>query len=391
MIRNAATVFVYVSLVIGLSPLSISQTSKELEDYFKNSVGLSNDQISDIRSGKAVGKVLKSRTPAEIFVFGAVYIDATPESYVQFATDFDRLSRLPEFLAIGKFSDPPQSPDLEGFQFDNDDIKSLKECRPRHCEVQMPAESIEDIHKSIDWDAPDLDRRVNQHLHQRVIKGLEDYRRDGNQALGEYSDKEILINVSKQFEYMLSYARVLPAYLPDLHRYLLAYPNAKSPNIEDMFYWAKVKFGLKPTLRVVQFVTFRGQSAEEPAYVIAEKQLYSSHYFETALDLTFCLRSADDRKQSGFYLIREMGSEQAGLTGFKGSIVRKVAVGRSASSLEKSLAAIKDVLESKPAAKSISANSLTAHRSATISGITQVRPAAPIGDSQVQNQSCRRQ
>jgi hypothetical protein len=40
-----------------------------------------------------------------------------------------------------------------------------------------------------------------------------------------------------------------------------------------------------------------------------------------------------------------MGSEQAGLTGFKGSMVRKVAVGRSVDSLQKSLASIKDALE----------------------------------------------
>jgi hypothetical protein len=39
-----------------------------------------------------------------------------------------------------------------------------------------------------------------------------------------------------------------------------------------------------------------------------------------------------------------MGSQQAGLTGFKGSIVRKAAVSRSASSLQKSLASIKDTL-----------------------------------------------
>ena len=42
-----------------------------------------------------------------------------------------------------------------------------------------------------------------------------------------------------------------------------------------------------------------------------------------------------------------MGSEQAGFTGFKGSIVRKVAVDRSAASLQKSLAAIKNTLENK--------------------------------------------
>ncbi len=127
--------------------------------------------------------------------------------------------------------------------------------------------------------------------------------------------KETPTDVSKQFEYMLSYTRVLPSYLPDFHCYLLAYPNANSPNIEDTFYRAKVKFGLKPTLRVVQLVTFRGKSSREPAYAIAEKQLYSSHYFGTALDLTFCIRGSDDSKESGVDLIREMGPEQAGLTG----------------------------------------------------------------------------
>jgi hypothetical protein len=101
---------------------------------------------------------------------------------------------------------------------------------------------------------------------------------------------------------------------------------------------------LKPTLRVVQVVSVQGNNPHEPAYTIAEKQLYASHYFETALDLTFCVRG-DDPKQPGFYLIKFMGSEQAGLTGFKGSIVRHVAVGRSASSLQKSLTAIKDTLE----------------------------------------------
>jgi hypothetical protein len=40
-----------------------------------------------------------------------------------------------------------------------------------------------------------------------------------------------------------------------------------------------------------------------------------------------------------------MGSEQSGLTGIKGSIVRKVAVDRSASSLKNSLMAIKTALE----------------------------------------------
>jgi hypothetical protein len=250
-------------------------------------------------------------------------------------------------VAIKRFSDPPQIADLDGFAFDGDDIKALKECKPRHCDVQLPAQAMENIQQSIDWKAPDLDQQVNQLLQRRAIERLQEYHRKGNEVLGTYHDKDNPTDVPKQFEYMLSYTRVLPKYLPDFHRYLLAYPNAESPNIEDSFYWAKVKFGLKPTLRVVQLVTLKGQSTSEPAYAIAEKQLYSSHYFETALDLTFCIRGSDNPRQPGFYLIKEMGSEQAGLTGVKGSIVRKVAVGRTASSLQKSLATIKTILEAK--------------------------------------------
>jgi hypothetical protein len=144
---------------------------------------------------------------------------------------------------------------------------------------------------------------------------------------------------------MLSYDKALPRHLPDFYQYLLTYPAGKPANVEDTFYWAKVKFGLKPTLRIVQLVTLRGKPADEVAYAIAEKQLYSSHYFETALDLSFCIRGGDDSKQPGFYLIMAMGSEQAGLTGVKGSIVRKVAVGRSVSNLQNALATIKNMLE----------------------------------------------
>ena len=186
---------------------------------------------------------------------------------------------------------------------------------------------MEELHKSINWSASDVNDQVNQLLQKAILQGLLAYQHEGNSALGAYNDKSDPVEVPKQFAYMLSYDKVLPKHLPDFYHYLLAYPNAKTANVEDTFYWAKVKFGLKPTLRVVQVVTMRGNPGDQIAYAIAEKQLYSSHYFETALDLSFCVRGNDDPKQPGFYLIMAMGSEQTGLTGVKGSIVRKAAVG----------------------------------------------------------------
>jgi hypothetical protein len=75
---------------------------------------------------------------------------------------------------------------------------------------------------------------------------------------------------------------------------------------------------------------------------VAVKQLYASHYFEAALDLTVCVTDATD---NGFYLITIKGSQQAGLTGLKGSIVRKVAVDKTRSSLQPALAAYRHTLE----------------------------------------------
>ena len=336
---------ILVILTFGVAAPCFSQENPNLQTYFKDYIGLNDDQISTIRRGQAVAKIMHSRIPDEVFVFGAIYIEAAPEAYLKFSRDFDRLRQLPGYLAINEFTKPPQLSDLQGFTFDSEDIKALKNCKPGDCEIQMPASSIDELHQSVDLSAPDAGDRVNQLLQKTVLERLLAYQHAGNEALGVYNDKKHPAEVPEQFKYMLSYSRALPRYLPDFYNYLLTYPSGKPANTEDTFCWAKVKFGLKPTLRVVHVLTMRGNGTTEPNYTIAEKQLYSSHYFETALDLTFVIAEPVDASHPGFYLIMAMGSEQAGLTGFKGSIVRKVAVDRSASSLQKSLTAIKSSLE----------------------------------------------
>jgi hypothetical protein len=344
--RSLFRVTVVLTLIAGAVAFSVAQTSSELQTYFKESAGLSEDQIAAVRNGQAFAKTLESRTPAEIFVFGVVYINAMPESYVKFASDFDRLRQVPEYLAIKEFSTPPQLSDLKGFALDSEDLKGLKSCRPSDCQIQLPSSTIEELHASINLSASDADEQVSQFMQKLALQRLVTYQKDGNQTLGMvYDDKNQPTNVAEQFKYILSHSSTLSKRLPDFYNYLLVYPDSKPANVENSFYWDDVKFGLKPTLRIVQVVTMHGDTPQVPAYVIAEKQLYSSHYFETALDLTFCIHASDDPQKSGFYLVQVMGSEQAGLTGFKGSIVRRAAVNKSVSSEQRSLNAIKSSLE----------------------------------------------
>ena len=343
--RMIAKIVLSLTVLAATTNSSTVQYASDLDKFFRENAGFTKDQMAALQSGKAVSVALKSRGPAEVFMLGAVFVNADPARYVEFANDFERLRNVPGYLDIRAISMPPQPSDFRGFVFDQEDIQALKNCKPSHCEIQMPTSSIIALHQAIDWSASNLAERINQGLQQRALEELQAYQRDGNRTLGVYNDKPDPTEVPKQFAYMLSYTKVLPAILPEFYQYLLDYPAGKPANVDDSFYWSHVKFGLKPTLRVVHVLTLRGSASDPMAYTIAEKQLYSSHYFQTALDLTFCIRDSGTPNRSGFYLIKAMGSEQAGLTGVKGSIVRKVAVGRSVSSLQKSLEVIKGVLE----------------------------------------------
>ena len=326
----------------------IPSTDKPAEpaNFFHEFVGLNDGQIREIREGKAIAKILDSPTADQVFVFGAVYINSTPESYLKFASDMDELRKLPSYIGLRKFSDPPQLSDLTDFTMDEQDFKQLKNCKPGHCEVQLPTEAMEEFQRSVKWSAPDANDQANRLAQQMALQALLNYEQGGNAALGTYRDKNHPAAVEETFASLLSRSKALPVYLPELREYLLNYPKADSGNIHSEFYWEKVNFGLKPTLRVVQAIVYQGKSPERPVYAVAVKQLYASHYFESALDMTVCVKG-DDPAHPGFYLITMKGSQQAGLTGLKGGIVRKVAVDKTRSSLEKALASIKQKLESQ--------------------------------------------
>jgi hypothetical protein len=319
----------------------------EPNKFFHEFIGLNDDQIRTIREGKAVAKILDSPTADEVFVFGSVYVNSTPERYLKFASDIDALRQLPSYLALRKFSDPPQLSDLTGFTLDEEDFKQLKNCKPGHCEVQLPSEAMEEFQRSVNWSAPDASDQANRLAQQMALQALLNYQQGGNSALGTYRDKNHPAAVGDTFASLLSRSKALPVYLPELREYLLNYPKADSSGIQSEFYWEKVNFGLKPTIRLVQAILYQGKSPDRPAYAVAVKQLYASHYFESALDLTVCVKDGEHSAHPGFYLITLKGSQQAGLTGLKGGIVRKVAVDKTRSSLEKALASIKQKLESQ--------------------------------------------
>ena len=136
------------------------------------------------------------------------------------------------------------------------------------------------------------------------------YRQGGNMALGVYRDKEHPSRVADQFETMVRRSSALPDVLPELRQYLLEYPDADLPGADSFFYWEKVDFGLKPTVRVNHGVMYQTLSSAGDVAVVAVKQLYASHYFHTALDVSVCVSDTSKPGGRGFYLMTLKSSEQ---------------------------------------------------------------------------------
>src|SRR5260370_23117007 len=236
--KRILAIFAFVLLLFPSSQGAVRAADKAAEPnkFFREYIGLSDDQIEQVHSGKPIAKIMESRTPDEVFVFGSVYIKASPEQYLKFALDLDALRKLPNYLAIQKFSDPPKLSDLDGFTLNEEDVKKLRDCKPGHCEVQLPAETMEAFQQSVNWSAPDAADEVNHLAQEMALEALQQYQQGGSGPLGTYRNTKHPAAVAGTFQSLLSRSKALPAYLPDLDHYLLDYPHVSLDTIETQFY-----------------------------------------------------------------------------------------------------------------------------------------------------------
>lgn len=287
----------------------------------------SASDIRTVNAGQAVVKSLDTPVRQELAHFGVVRINVPALRFIQRFRDIERFESGPGVPQIQRFTAPPRIEDLASLELPAKDVAALRHCRPADCEVNLSNEAISRFRSEVNWASAAAATDARRLFRELMLGTVKAYQARGNASLGRYDHDTPPVVVADEFRALLKSAQPLPVPLPGLLEYLDAYPQARPPGAEELFYWSVVDFGLKPTVRLNHVVILAPPGKPSGvSHAIAIKQLYASHYFHTTLELRFLV---EDARIPGFYLVSITRSRSDGTTGLTGSLLRPIINRRS--------------------------------------------------------------
>ncbi|MGH9323260.1 MAG: hypothetical protein ACRD21_05500 [Vicinamibacteria bacterium] len=340
-LRFRSSHFVVALAVAAASPGQDLATS--LRDYLRQRE-FSEKDLRAVERGQAVVKLLDAEDDSETQLLGVVKIQGAPEEFLSRYRGIVSFEKGAGILQIGLLSDPPAVDDLAALTIDPVDVEDLKECRPGDCGIKLSAEAIQTFQR-IDWEAEGAVSTAEALAREMLVDFLRAYQEGGNAALGTLHDKDEPLEVGQAFAAMIE-SPEFPAYFPDLYSYLNDYPAAKIPGAEELFYWSKVDFGLKPMIRLNHVVIYEPSGRPDVRYAVASKMLYSSHYFNTGVEMKFLTVTRES--SNSYYLVANNQSRSDGFSGLTGFFAGRKIRGKARGALESYLASVKRNLERGP-------------------------------------------
>jgi hypothetical protein len=306
-------------------------------------MGFTDGDVRELARGRAVAHPLDTSTPSESAAAGAVLINAPAAQFLREFTHIETSRRGRGVRAIGVFGTPPSPEDLGGFTLTEDELAALRRCRPGDCSLKLPAAVIAELRSEVDWASPRAPAVASALVRRWLFEHLSGYLREGHTALGMMDDKRPPLDLAEELSLVLASEQWLAQLAPAVLSGLSAPPTTGRPEVRDAFYWARVDFGMKPTIRLNHVSVH--PIAEAPhglSHVVATKQIYASHYLRAALEL----RLLFPRDDGGFLLVMTTRSRNDGMTGLLGFVVRAKVRGRSRDGMARYLQNVKETLES---------------------------------------------
>jgi len=316
-------------VLLGANTCPAQDSVTEFHKALSDRAAFTETDFLALTHGRPVVKLLSARDKREVVVAGLAPLQAPAELFLQSFRESMTRKNNPAILEIGSFSSQPTIDDLQLLTFENRDLEDLKDCVVGDCPLKLSAAMIDRLHKEVDWSAPDFRAQATQVLKLMLLDYVRDYQARGDSALIEYNDKQIAVRLAdEQRDLMVALNH---DFLEEIPQYLKSSPNAELHMIEHALVWSKIKFGFKPVIAINHITIYQREQKSGPQILIASKQIYANHYFDSSLALTAFLSIPG---ASSGYLFYENRSRADGLGGAFSGLKRSIVENRALDSVK---------------------------------------------------------
>ena len=316
-------------------------------DLLRSVAQFTDVEWAAVERGEAVAKILDTDT-REVAVAGAVRIQGTRDQLVSRARDLDVLKRSAAVLDVGRFSRPPTAGDLQSVTFEDHNL-DLRNCRAGDCQVRLSAEDIARFHKEVNWAGAGWREESARVWRDVLARHAAGYLLYGRKALPDYANKREALSVASEVSLLTSTYGFVSAYSPELAAYLRDFGANPPAGAQQLLYWTREDFGIRPIVRISHQVILQGSSA--PSTLIATNQVYADHYLDAALTVTVALEPPGEAPANAaahvFYMISVSRARTRSLSGLMRRIARSTVQSRSRETMRKILGSTKVAIESQ--------------------------------------------
>ena len=278
---------------------ALAETGKDrLHAFLIKDVGIAAETVAKLDKELIVAKLPVGEDAQEIAAMGVVHIAVPKAFFIKKVHDLESVIWRTAFKQRGVFSKPPAISDMASFQLPESSMEVMRSCKPGNCKIKLPGNAIEYL-KTFDWSKTDWKNELNDLFRKGIVSYIKQYTEHGNPKLVTYGDKPKPQFLSEGLERILQHSPYVHKYVPELPPNLLKYPHEAPKGVEELFYWAIEDLGLRPVTEIHHLVVY--DRPQTGTTVIAEKQIYSSHYFWARFLLTAIIEEGVGNESPSIY------------------------------------------------------------------------------------------
>jgi hypothetical protein len=293
--KKAARGVLWISFLAVLAPAVAPAQEAPPRPFLRKVIQLDDAQLAAVEKGEVVTKLLPTTDKPEIAAFGVVKTAGTVDQLLALARDVKKFRQVPQIPEMGYFSSPAKIEDMKGLNHPPDDIAALRKCKPGSCDVKLGTKGLEMVSK-INWSAADAEKQAVAIFNQGIVDYVTAYQRGGTDAMGNVLDKKQEKSRAQEYRTLLANSPYLVDYVKEFNDYLAAWPKGKLAGADDVLYWAKDTFGLKPVVAGYHATFFKSPRGA----MISTKLLGATHFFNAGLEILAGVPTPDGK---GLYLL----------------------------------------------------------------------------------------